>query len=88
MIIMKMVLCLFWFNCIGTLNDLWKYDLATNTWIFITGGQSVDEISNYVFPYPGGLDKHAMVIDSSGDHLYIFGGRGFGGTFDKGLTYL
>lgn len=64
------------FNRLGLLNDLWKYNLVNNTWEHVNGAKIEGTSSNYVIPYPGGLNGHAMAIDHSDTNIYVFGGYG------------
>lgn len=58
------------------MNDLWQYNLTSNTWMHVSGNQSKDTHSDYNVPYPGGVYHHSMILDGS-NHLYVFGGDGF-----------
>lgn len=63
----------------GRLNDMWKYNIATNTWEHLSGSMIPDPNPDYISssPYPGGMNDHTMVIDSTDSYLYIFGGESF-----------
>lgn len=65
---------------VGKLNDLWKYDLVDNAWYHVRGNKSVNKVSDYDLSYPGGVYRHAMVIDRVNRSLYMFGGQGFDGS--------
>lgn len=54
--------------------------MTSNTWEYLTGSASVNSASNYSYPYPGGVNRHRMVIDSTDRYLYLFGGSGFNDT--------
>lgn len=60
----------------GSLNDLWMYDLGTNTWEYITGNLTSQILPDYTsaYPYPGGLTGQTAVIDSTDRYIYLFGG--------------
>ena len=64
----------------GTLNDLWKYSIATNQWTWISGGKSTGASPAYVtkdvastLNTPGGLLGSIGWTTSDG-HLWFFGG--------------
>jgi len=71
----------------GDLNDLWKYNIANNTWTFVSGSTTITfntatppaqtgPIGVYSgTPIPGGRDSGVSWIDSSGN-LWLFGGQG------------
>lgn len=61
----------------GHSNDLWKYDIGNTSWEHLSGSQRVNTRANYTEPYPGGVCKHAMEIDSIDSTLYVFGGSGY-----------
>ncbi|MFI5390578.1 MAG: kelch repeat-containing protein [Bacteriovoracales bacterium] len=68
----------------GRLNDLWKYNISTKYWTWVSGSSSVDQIGKYgtkgtpsINNSPGGRQNALSWIDSSGN-LWLFGGRGFG----------
>lgn len=67
---------------LGVLNDLWKYNPATNLWSWMSGANISDQNGTYGAlgtPNPGnvpGSRSEAVTwIDSSGD-LWLFGGDG------------
>ena len=66
----------------GALNDLWKFNMASGEWTFVSGDYSV---GNGVYGtrgvtspsvLPGSRAASAMWVDAS-DQIYIFGGPGF-----------
>lgn len=70
-------------STMGYLNDLWKFNISTNTWTFVKG----DLISNLPGVYgtqgvaapsnrPGARFGSATWIDGSGN-LWLFGGNGY-----------
>lgn len=69
----------------GTLNDLWKYEGTTWTWV--AGGNTVNQIGVYgssTSPnVPGSRDGSISWVDSS-ETLWFFGGRGFDGSGNYG----
>jgi hypothetical protein len=72
-------------NCLGTgyLNDLWRYDLNTNEWVWISGSKEVGQGAVYEqkgVPHPNNIPGSrfggCMWEDNNGA-LWIFGGAGF-----------
>ena len=68
------------------LNDLWKYDPATNVWAFIRGSKSVNDIGNYgvkavssLNNQPGSRIGACSWTDALGN-FYLFGGYGYATT--------
>ncbi|MFO0319853.1 MAG: kelch repeat-containing protein, partial [Neisseriaceae bacterium] len=73
-------------NQISFLNDLWKYDIYTNTWTWVSGGNQINQFGNYGIKgvasstnMPGSRDSLVSWKDGSGN-LWIFGGYGYGAT--------
>ena len=69
-------------TAVGALNDLWKYNTASNEWAWIKGTSLVNQNGVYgslsvpaLTNLPGARSLHSGWIDSSND-LYIFGGQG------------
>jgi hypothetical protein len=71
-------------NCLalGNLNDLWKYDLNTNEWTWISGSKQIGQYAVYGekgVPHPNNVPGSryggCMWEDDNGA-LWIFGGRG------------
>ncbi len=69
-------------NTLGNLNDLWKYDPATNEWMWVHGDNVTGHFAVYGNPgtaapstRPGGMLNAATWTDPSGG-LWLFGGRG------------
>lgn len=58
------------------LNDMWKYNLTSNTWVYLSGDKKFI-YSDYVVPYHGSVHGHNMVIDSIDQYLYVFGGASY-----------
>lgn len=76
----------------GYLNDLWKYDPASNQWTWMKGTNSININGIYGvqgFPapanYPGGREFPSMWIDGTGN-FWLFGGSGY--PLTGGLGYL
>lgn len=76
------------------LNDLWKYNIATNQWTWVSGQSSANEsaMGNYGVKgveastnYPGGRQQMAGWVDNNGS-LWMFGGYGLSSpsTFSTG----
>lgn len=68
----------------GRLNDLWKYDLASNQWVWVHGNSTVSQLGVYgtrgvasPLNKPGARSSSARWTDTSGN-LWLFGGFGFG----------
>ncbi|NHI94974.1 MAG: galactose oxidase [Candidatus Lokiarchaeota archaeon] len=68
----------------GYLNDLWKYDVQTNMWTWISGNYSRNNNGTYGTKgvansnnIPGGRNFHSSWSDSSGN-FWVFGGMGYG----------
>ena len=67
----------------GFLNDLWKFNPATNKWTWVKGDNKVDQLGIYgARGIPSGLNKSGSRTscvswtDGSGD-LWLFGGYGY-----------
>jgi N-acetylneuraminic acid mutarotase len=79
----------------GFLNDLWKYNPATNEWTWVKGDNSVDKIGIYgtlgtasAANKPGARYLSATWTDASGN-LWLFGGTGYDvGNFAANLNDL
>lgn len=74
-------LWLFGGYCDGYLNDLWKYDVVTNSWIWMKGSKTHDQAGVYgsvgiadPASTPGARDEAVSWTDESGD-LWLFGGH-------------
>ena len=60
------------------LNDLWKFDVSTRKWEFVSGtGDYRNRLSDYTGAvlHPGSRDQSAAWTDSA-DNLWLFGGQG------------
>jgi N-acetylneuraminic acid mutarotase len=73
----------------GDLNDLWKYNIASGQWTWVSGSNLVSQNGTYgtlktpaAGNVPGARDSSVSWIDASGN-LWLFGGQGFdsAGTF-------
>lgn len=56
-----------------------------NTWEHLSGSQSVGTKSNYTVPFPGGVQGHTLVIDSTDSNVHVFGGQGYDDTGNAGM---
>jgi N-acetylneuraminic acid mutarotase len=75
---------------LGALNDLWKYSVATNEWVWISGGNTINLGGNYgtksipsATNNPGGRYAGVTWNDNNGN-LWVFGGYGHGSTVSAG----
>lgn len=67
----------------GALNDLWKFNISTNEWTWISGDSITGQLSKYgtkgvasATNCPGGRRFMAHWVDNS-NNLWFFGGEGF-----------
>ncbi|MBK7666877.1 MAG: T9SS type A sorting domain-containing protein [Sphingobacteriaceae bacterium] len=74
----------------GLLNDLWKYNIATNQWTWMKGNKSVNNAGDYgtvgvaaSTNYPGGRNMSCSWTDATGK-LWLFGGTGIPETTGTG----
>lgn len=51
--------------------------MASSTWKYISGNKLSNTPADYNNPYPGAVYGHTMVLDSTAQYLYIFGGFGY-----------
>lgn len=68
---------------LGALNDLWALNVPSMNWIFLSGTISINQIGVYGIQgksseknVPGGRLGHTMALDSTGEHVFVFGGTG------------
>jgi N-acetylneuraminic acid mutarotase len=73
----------------GMLNDLWRYNFATNNWAYIKGSTSLDDLANYgtinvevASNKPGA--RYSSTSFMVGTNLYMFGGLG---VIQNGIYY-
>ena len=66
----------------GYLNDLWRYDLETNMWTWMSGSNTADQECTYgtqgipdAANVPGGRDGRRF-LDRQCGNLWLFGGYG------------
>jgi N-acetylneuraminic acid mutarotase len=76
----------------GYLNDLWKFNMATNEWTWVSGDSTADNIGIYgtkgvaaASNLPGSRQSGAGWTDGSGN-LWLFGGYGY--RCDNTIWYL
>ncbi len=65
------------------MNDLWKYNIANNTWTWVKGGNTISQAGVYgilgipsAFNTPGGRTFLSGWIDATGT-IWLFGGSGY-----------
>jgi N-acetylneuraminic acid mutarotase len=75
----------------GRLNDLWKYDVGTNEWTWISGSNLADQNGTYgtktvpsTINVPGGRHTGMGWVDAS-NNLWLLGGYGFPATGADGF---
>jgi len=68
---------------VGVLNDLWKYDVGTGTWTWMSGSNLIDQNGTYgtlgtpsASNTPGGRQGKMSWKDAAGN-FWLFGGTGF-----------
>ena len=71
----------------NTLNDLWKYEVSTGEWTWISGSNVISQSSIYgdkgipsTINIPSSREEHISWTDPNG-FIWIFGGWGFDDTF-------
>lgn len=74
----------------GYLNDLWKFNISTNTWTWMKGTNLTNQFGIYgskgvasATNNPGGRYQASSWIDGSGN-LWLFGGQGYGASGSSG----
>lgn len=74
----------------GNLNDLWRYNIASNQWTWIGGTNQLNQFGNYgtlsvtsSTNNPGGREFPMLWSDKSGN-LWLFGGGGFAAASPQG----
>lgn len=70
----------------GILNDLWKYNIETNTWTWVNGNKTIDQPGKYgsqgigaTSTQPGARYLSNSWMDSQGN-FWLFGGYGYDAT--------
>jgi N-acetylneuraminic acid mutarotase len=68
---------------IVVLNDLWRFNLSSSEWTWLSGSSVGGVLGRYGTQgvssptnYPGARRDHTLVVDSSSNRLYLFGGHG------------
>ena len=71
------------FAHIGSLNDLWMYNLTSGLWTWLAGSNGTSQYATYGLPgvaavgnVPGARYGFSMVIDSASRAIFVFGGVG------------
>ena len=59
-------------NIPGSLNDLWKYDVLTNEWTWVSGSNNIDAFTT--ISQPGARNSGANGWKDAAGDLYLFGG--------------
>ena len=77
-------------NSANRYNDLWKYDISTNQWAWMTGSSAINQLGTYgtkgtpgASNTPGARNYLVSWIDAS-DKLWLFGGNGYSNTASLG----
>ncbi|MBN8693701.1 MAG: T9SS type A sorting domain-containing protein [Bacteroidetes bacterium] len=67
----------------GNCNDLWKYNIATNQWAWVSGTNVINQYGNYgtkgiasISNNPGGREFPACWFENNGN-IWLYGGGGF-----------
>lgn len=84
------------FGALGTLNDLWRYNIASNQWTWMKGSNTISGaataiigikgIANMANTPNGRQETNAGVTDALGN-LWLFGGYGVGGSYNDVWKY-
>lgn len=77
--------------CLGILNDLWKYNISSNQWTWMSGSSSIRQRGSYGnqgipsdSTKPGSRTSSVSWVDSN-DTLWLFGGNGLDSAGSLGL---
>jgi hypothetical protein len=72
---------------IGSLNDLWMYNITSSQWTWVSGNSVPNVAGVYgsngiasATNYPGSRYSHDMIMDLINNRLFLFGGNGYGQT--------
>ena len=75
----------------GHLNDLWRYEPATNQWTWMSGANTTRQVGVYgtkgvpdAANVPGAREDSISWTDSTGN-MWLFGGSGYGSTSTSGV---
>lgn len=76
----------------GQLNDLWKYNVTSNEWVWVKGSKYVNQVGSFGTKYecnitnqPSGRAHITNWIDKDGN-LWLYGGYGYGRSPDDGTN--
>jgi len=67
----------------GDFNDLWKFNIATNQWTWMSGSNLIDQSGNYGTPgtmssnYVPGSRRFAVFWKDNSGNFWLFGGLGY-----------
>lgn len=68
-------------NILGYLNDMWAFDFTSSSWKWTSGSKETKNAGIYGIQgsaspinQPGSRSCHSMVIDPTGQFIYVFGG--------------
>ena len=80
-----------WF-LIGTLNDLWMYNISSTEWTWVSSGDALDVYTVYgtkgipsANSYPGSRWMPSIVYVHTINCIYVFGGHGYARTTTNGV---
>lgn len=69
-------------RCIGSLNDMWMFNLTERKWTWLKGAKIVNQAGIYgtqgvvtINNEPGARFAHAAAMDPSGQLIFLFGGN-------------
>ncbi len=72
----------------GSLADLWKYNIATNTWTWMSGTDTIYSLGRYgiqgipsIYNYPENRNETSVSWVDNVGNLWLFGGAGSRGTY-------
>lgn len=70
----------------GKLNDLWRYNIGTNQWSWLSGTNIVNTVGTYTGSPVPGARKNASAWVLSDGQFGLFGGEGYNATSDGMLN--
>jgi hypothetical protein len=80
-------------NGLGLFNDLWKYEISSNKWCYLSGSDTMDQSGVYGSQgfgasanHPGGRAHMTINIDNYANKMLLFGGNGFDSTGALGIS--
>ena len=84
--------CIRFTSKLAHFNDLWKFEILTGMWTWISGDSVPDARANYgtvltasTKNKPGARQAHSMALDNDRRVLYVFGGYGYASTAGRGM---